>query len=480
MAGGMPIMSKIQLEWAGGSSPGAPSGTGGGQRSAGGGDKDEGQNTNAPVNRKMLGNQKSFIKSSLGINVGVAAMLKQSQIFTGVIGTIFQLIGALVDVVLAPFLPVVVPAIKEMASWIPKLSSWARKTYEFLAPIFGFFKEQFDKLPGLITGPIGAIFTGVMVGTVLAQIFGFWGPWKSLLMNSVKGLWKTIQLVNTGLWKIAPAVNKVAGAVLKGIGTFLYDKIGKYVVAGLTRVWGAVKVLMNPIMRIAGGMLSFGRVVIVSLGNKIAGLLPTALKTALGVVKTAILNKLTTIFPAGWKKALGEAIAAAAKSGMKKLGGFLGRVGLKGAGAVLTGASKLPARDELGRFTKVVAKKPGVWAKAAKAVPLLSTAVTAGMAVHRTVGAARKGDWDLAAAYAGAGVAFTVGQLAADLSSVTGVGLAASGALAVTEQVALHQINKQWRDPDPPTNQDSAQNAHNQTAKTLAAGGGQVNANGGM
>jgi hypothetical protein len=362
----------------------------------------------------------------------------------------------MVDVILAPFLPVIVPAIKEMASWIPKLSSWARKTYEFLAPIFGFFKEQFDKLPGFITGPIGAMFTGVMVGTVLASITGLWGPWMSVIKFTLKSAWTTIKLVNTGLWKIAPAVNKVAGAVLKGIGTFLYNNIGKHVVTGLAKLFSVVKILMAPLGRLAGGMLDFGGTALKALGTTITGLLPTSWATALAKITNGIVTKLGSIFHGAWIDDIGRAVANFAKGGLKKLGGMFGKgasfLGKKAAGVAGAGL------DDAGKFAAVAAKKPGVWAKAAKAVPLLSSAVTAGMAVYRTTDAARKGDWDLAAAYAGAGVAFTVGQLAADLSSVTGVGLAASGGLAVAEQVALHQIDKQWKD-QPPTNQDAAQNA---------------------
>tara|TARA_R110000824_G_scaffold276816_1_gene465221 strand:+ start:2540 stop:3967 length:1428 start_codon:yes stop_codon:yes gene_type:complete len=451
----LPVLTTIQLAWSGGKAPGSPSGTGGGQRDAGGGGKDKEQEGQY---RKVNKSNKSFLKSSLGINFGVAAMLKQSQIFTGVIGTIFQLIGALVDVILAPFLPVLIPAIKEIASWIPKVAGWARKTYEFLAPIFAFFNGLFDKLPGMITGPIEAMFTAVILTGLVARLFGFWGAWKGTMKLALKGAWAVLKLVNVVVAGIAPAVNKVAGDVLKGIGQKLTNTVGVRIVAAATSIGAKLALILNPISSLSSRFARFAETPIKTLGTKIAGLFPETFKTALTVVKTAILNKLANIFPTGWMAALGRAISEAAKSGIKKLGGALGRIGLGGVSTALGMTKKLPARDALGRFASVAAKKPGVWANAAKAVPLLSTAVTAGMAVYRTTKAASEGDWKRAGAYAAAGAAFTVGQLAADLSSVTGVGLAASGGLAVAEMVVLDQIDKRMKD-QPPTNQDAAQNA---------------------
>jgi len=37
-------------------------------------------------------------KRSVGINFSVAAILKQSQLFTGMVGSLFQILGALADV----------------------------------------------------------------------------------------------------------------------------------------------------------------------------------------------------------------------------------------------------------------------------------------------------------------------------------------------------------------------------------------------
>ena len=71
----------------------------------------------------------AFFKS-MGIEVSIKSMLKQSQIFTSYVGTIFQLMGALVDVMLAPLLPLLVPVARWIGSKIPVLAEWARRKGE--------------------------------------------------------------------------------------------------------------------------------------------------------------------------------------------------------------------------------------------------------------------------------------------------------------------------------------------------------------
>jgi len=58
---------------------------------------------------------------TMGIQVGVAGILKQSQIFTSTLGAFFQILGGFVDVILAPFMPMIVPAIRGFAKQIPAI-----------------------------------------------------------------------------------------------------------------------------------------------------------------------------------------------------------------------------------------------------------------------------------------------------------------------------------------------------------------------
>ena len=52
---------------------------------------------------KTLGQQ---LKKMAGIDLGIGALLKQSQIFTGYLGNIFAIVGALIDTILAPLAPI--------------------------------------------------------------------------------------------------------------------------------------------------------------------------------------------------------------------------------------------------------------------------------------------------------------------------------------------------------------------------------------
>ena len=60
--------------------------------------------------------QKGFFKK-LGVSFGIAQVLKQSQIFTSLFGTLFQIIGAVVDVLLAPLTKYLAPLLSKFATW---------------------------------------------------------------------------------------------------------------------------------------------------------------------------------------------------------------------------------------------------------------------------------------------------------------------------------------------------------------------------
>jgi hypothetical protein len=101
-----------------------------------------------------------------GVSFGIASMLKQSQIFTGVVGSIFQLIGAMIDIALLPLIPVVTPIIKTMGSLL-KVQGNAMRNPEAsimkilkMIPIIGAVLGILDLVKGAISymsGPNGII-----------------------------------------------------------------------------------------------------------------------------------------------------------------------------------------------------------------------------------------------------------------------------------------------------------------------------------
>ena len=94
-----------------------------------------------------------------GVTASISAMLKQSQIFTGVVGSIFQIIGALIDILLMPLVPVFMPIVKGLA----KITELA-----LLANNKGF-------MPGLLLIPvIGKFLFAAHSATIAADYVSNW------------------------------------------------------------------------------------------------------------------------------------------------------------------------------------------------------------------------------------------------------------------------------------------------------------------
>lgn len=171
----------------------------------------------------------------MGIEVGFKSILKQSQIFTGVVGSIFQILGALVDVTLAPFLPVIVPAIRNLGKLIPKwrkqMESWMGGINNFL----GFIKGAWDTLKSTVEKVIGRKL-GFMGQTLLAilAILALKKGMGLLMKGMSKGMGKGLGKFGPGFLKntdaTAKATTQVAANTAKtnrGIGSLLRAMTGK-------------------------------------------------------------------------------------------------------------------------------------------------------------------------------------------------------------------------------------------------------------
>ena len=107
--------------------------------------------------------KRNFIKeyaATAGINLTIASVLKQSQVFTSTLGSIFQILGALVDVILAPFLPYIVPWIRKLADTIPKIAAWAQETAEVVGPKISRFIQKAAEYLQPLMGGLKAAFEG--------------------------------------------------------------------------------------------------------------------------------------------------------------------------------------------------------------------------------------------------------------------------------------------------------------------------------
>jgi len=110
------------------------------------------------------------VGKTLGVSFGIATLLKQSQVFTSTFGILFQMIGAIADVILAPALPYVIKAILPLF----KLGMNMGKGIGMI-------------LKMLIEGLVG-LFKLVDIG--LTKVFGsFWEKFKAGVSYVLDGGW---------------------------------------------------------------------------------------------------------------------------------------------------------------------------------------------------------------------------------------------------------------------------------------------------
>ena len=80
--------------------------------------------------------------AKVGIKFNLAAILKQSQIFTSTLGSLFQIFGAVADIILAAFMPILIPAIRWVASSLPEIKDVIQKTVGNFVEYLLIFKDK--------------------------------------------------------------------------------------------------------------------------------------------------------------------------------------------------------------------------------------------------------------------------------------------------------------------------------------------------
>ena len=141
--------------------------TGGAMGSSGGGDaeirkmkmsqyKQEEYARKNERNNKQQPRMWQKVMKGMGISTNMAGMLKQSQLFTGVVGSIYQIIGAFIDVSLAPLIPHIMPLIRKFARGIPTWAKWMANFWDFVVrwvkKIWGWIKDPRSFFVDLLTG----------------------------------------------------------------------------------------------------------------------------------------------------------------------------------------------------------------------------------------------------------------------------------------------------------------------------------------
>lgn len=128
-----------------------------------------------------------------GISLSVSSLLRQSQLFTGMVGALFQVIGGLVDVLLAPFMPYAFKLVSMLAEQIPKVAEMSRKVHDWLANnVFPIIAEWAGKIGGWILG--GWSWIKNTLWPITKDLLGKLWDWS-------KALWSTVQPYLAKTWE---------------------------------------------------------------------------------------------------------------------------------------------------------------------------------------------------------------------------------------------------------------------------------------
>jgi len=199
----------ITLNWRGQGNPDRRDGSGANDQSQGKSDTEVDSDDREEKNhrksmldwaRQGVSHAQKTVRSSLGINVGIASLLKQSQLFTGTLGTIFQILGAMVDVVLAAFMPLIIPALKTMANSIPEIQEkmervriGIEKAVDWLQAANAWLKG--NKWVQMLKSGLGELLQYWLIGVFIAKITGLWTPFWLLHKYFGFGILKTLGLI---------------------------------------------------------------------------------------------------------------------------------------------------------------------------------------------------------------------------------------------------------------------------------------------
>ena len=160
----------------------------------------------------------------MGINLSLSTLLRQSQLFTGILGALFQILGGFVDVVLAPFMPFFVNIIRKLADQIPKVREWAQKIYGWLETyVFPLIRKGFDWIWDKI-GTAVEWFEENMP-EIKEKVLGFW---KEHLKPAIDTFWENIQglweWVKTNVWPTLVAAWDLFKGLWSTLWTFLKEE----------------------------------------------------------------------------------------------------------------------------------------------------------------------------------------------------------------------------------------------------------------
>ena len=340
-----------------------------------------------------------WISKNLGLQVNLASMLKQSQVFTNFMGTIFQLFGALVDVMLAPLIPVFFPFIRMMASAIPHLQrfseSFANSVITGLDAIKASWdyyyqkaEAKWDEFKTAWEGGVGEALK--WLGKQFWDLLMYLGNW--ILTSALPWIWGKIEGLGMSIWNWWQGLDtRVKGwiittimfgwnamtagfANLFKIGWANRAAIGKFL-AKATKEAG--KYILRGVKLLPGILGRFGAAVL--KGFPLIG-------PALVIIMKAGFILTKALFKVGWQiikfffgwypKLVGRLLGGAKNVAIGLLKKLLTEIG-KAMGKVPIIGKALSGLGKIGGVLKVAAK-------ASKAIPVLGSVATLGFGAVET------------------------------------------------------------------------------------------------
>lgn len=276
------------------------------------------------------------VKKQAGIQFGVSALLKQSQVFTSIIGTIFQLLGAMIDVMIGPLMPVIVKGIMWMAKLIPVVAKASQWVVDKLADFFDWIQKARDNFGGAMTdaknyiggvltdlpgkmfewltkdGPVADISRRVAQYATIFPRFRTWLFQQALKMpmRILKGLangvlpgfgGKLIDLIMGGIKFVISSAKDWIKALLQKLISKGGELIGKIPLMGK---------LGAAISKVAGGVGAFGKVAkAVAVGSKAVPVIGSLATLGFGAAET---YRAYQKYGLGWETAAyaGKTLAA--------------------------------------------------------------------------------------------------------------------------------------------------------------------------
>ena len=374
----------------------------------------EKQSTTAKATTGMLKGFGGFVKNQLGISFSLSNILKQSQIFTSFVGSIFQIFGALVDVILAPFLPVLIPVITTIGSWIPWVQVKAQQMANGLFTFFGWI--------GAAWNTAAAVWNKVneILEPVKGVVSSIWTKITELFPDELS--WTNFAIAATRIWEVArdkiktwiDEVWEKAKTAFDNVKNAIDDIPGSF--AG--KIWGVVRFIgkfMDNVIKGILGALPGGSIlkVLYAVSKAI-----TKFFINIGVRLAKLLLRLG-------KWAITEGVPALAR-GLKSL---LGKLASQVLDMIKGIGSKLPFG--MGKIFKNMGTNLPMMGKALKRVPVLGTVAQLGFGAYETIQATRKYGLE-------AGMAFGAKNLvAAGVGIVPGAGTVGAAAIDIGGTIAL-------------------------------------------